>query len=127
LDACCGPIIDGAHAAETAEALMRSRYTAHVLDRRDYLRASWHPRTRPAHADTAADAMAPTRWLGLRILATEAGTAGDAAGTVEFIARYKVGGRAFRLHEISRFERDGGRWLYVEAIPDPTDDRPDVG
>ena len=87
---------------------MRSRYTAFVLGFEDYLLASWHPRTRPL--DFAGS---PRRWLGLKVLPHEAGTADSAI--VEFIARYKAGGRANELHETSRFVREGGRWLYVDG------------
>lgn len=95
---------------------MRSRYSAYVRGLRDYLLASWHPRTRPA-AD-AIDLDPATRWLGLRVL-QHAMTGSDTA-TVEFVARFALGGgRAQRLHECSRFERVAGRWYYVDGdFPD---------
>ncbi len=89
---------------------MRSRYSAYVLGLEDYLLASWHASTRPASLDLASDM--PAKWLGLSVKA--AGKEGD-AGTVEFLARYKAGGRAYRLHERSRFVREGGRWYYVDG------------
>jgi SEC-C motif-containing protein len=109
--ACCAPYIAGLAPAPTALALMRSRYTAHTLGSTRYLLDTWHPRTRP-------DAVAPDdgrRWLGLRIVATTAGGDDDSEGSVEFVARFKVGGRARRLHEASRFVREDGRWLYVDG------------
>jgi SEC-C motif-containing protein len=108
---CCGRFIGGTELPQTAEQLMRSRYSAYTRCDVDYLRATWHPTTRPqaVHADTGV------RWLGLKIIAGEAGAAQDAHGLVEFIARYKLGGRARRLHERSRFERDQGRWFYVDG------------
>ena len=96
-------------AAPDAESLMRSRYTAFVCERSDYLQATWHASTRPATLDFDAGA----KWLGLdvrRYVATDADHA-----VVEFVARYRVAGRAVRLHETSRFVREGGRWFYVDG------------
>lgn len=98
---------------------MRSRYSAYVLGDVDYLRASWHPATRPA----AIDLGKPVNWLGLKIVATHAGGDGDSEGTVEFVARYKVAGRAFRLHEISRFVRQADHWTYFSGTPGRSDSR----
>jgi SEC-C motif-containing protein len=110
-EACCGRFVEGRALPETAEELMRARYTAYTLGRGDYLRTTWHPTTRrnDLHLDD------PVIWLGLDIKRTEAGGANDREGMVEFVARYKVGGRAHRLHEISRFVRREGRWFYVDG------------
>jgi len=108
---CCGPLHDGAEAA-TAEQLMRSRYSAYVLRREDYLLASWHADTRPASLRLASQQPLPT-WLGLEI--RQHHTDGDHA-TVEFVARYRLGGgRAQRQHETSRFVREDGRWFYLDG------------
>jgi SEC-C motif domain protein len=96
--------------APDAEALMRSRYSAFVLDLRDYLLATWHASTRPA---ALAPPQAGLRWLGLNVKRHRPTDADHA--TVEFVARSKLGGRAHRLHECSRFVREGGRWFYVDA------------
>jgi SEC-C motif-containing protein len=96
--------------APTAEALMRSRYSAFVLKLEPYLLATWHPDTRPAALDLANDA---TKWLGLQV--HHHTVDGDHA-IVEFTARYKVGGKAHRLHETSRFIREDGRWLYIDGV-----------
>ncbi|MDK9703460.1 MAG: YchJ family metal-binding protein [Sulfuritalea sp.] len=107
--ACCGRWHAGSPAPD-AESLMRSRYSAYVLGLGDYLLATWHASTRPVALDLAAGPGA--KWLGLEIKSrTEAG---DAA-TVEFVARCRVGGRAQRMHEISRFVREDGRWYYVDG------------
>ena len=91
---------------------MRSRYSAYVLGLRDYLAATWHPSTRPDPFEL--DDTPGLRWLGLEIR-RHAGI-GDDTAVVEFVARYKPGGApAVRLHEISRFERVDGRWLYVDG------------
>jgi SEC-C motif-containing protein len=109
--ACCGRYLDGDMAAPDAEALMRSRYTAYTLLREDYVLATWHVSTRPAQLDLAEEAT--TKWLGLEVKRHEQQDADHAI--VEFVARYKVGGRAHRLHELSRFVREEGKWFYVDG------------
>ncbi|CAG9175840.1 hypothetical protein LMG32289_03427 [Cupriavidus pampae] len=94
---------------------MRSRYSAYVLGLADWLRQTWH-------ASTCPDDVAPeagTRWLGLSVKAHA--QQDDTHATVEFVARYKIGGRAWRLHERSRFvfesreQGEAARWLYVDG------------
>ncbi len=92
---------------------MRSRYAAFVLQLGDYLLATWHPSTRPSELDLAAD---PAKWLGLEVRRHVVEDATHA--TVEFVARYRVAGRGHRLHEISRFVREDGRWLYIDGVID---------
>ena len=108
---CCARYVEGNESAPSAEALMRSRYTAYTLLREDYLLTTWHPSTRPAALGLAEDAA--TKWLGLEVKHHEQQDACHAS--VEFVARYKVNGRAHRLHEISRFVREDGRWLYIDG------------
>ena len=106
---CCAPWHEGA-APPTAEALMRSRYSAYVLKLEDYLLATWHPDTRPSELDLAADG---SKWLGLEV---KKHTEQDAThATVEFVARYRIAGKGHRLHEISRFVREDGRWYYRDG------------
>ncbi|MBN8773042.1 MAG: hypothetical protein BGP20_00710 [Thiobacillus sp. 63-78] len=107
---CCGRFHAGDPAPDAA-SLMRSRYSAYVLGLEEYLRATWHPATCPAVL--GLDATPRPQWLGLAVKAHM--PLDDAHATVEFVARYKLNGRAFRLHEISRFERVDGRWLYVDG------------
>jgi SEC-C motif domain protein len=107
---CCGRYLDGGESAPTAEALMRSRYTAYTLGREDYLLATWHHSTRPASLELGGE---PRKWMGLEVRHHEQPAPDHAV--VDFVARYKVGGRAHRLHEISRFVRDAGQWFYVEG------------
>ena len=110
--ACCGSLHAGERIAATAEALMRSRYSAYVRADAGYLLATWHVSTRPARLDFS-DATA-TRWLGLEVKRHEQSDSDHAV--VEFVARYKIGGAsAVRLHEISRFVREDGRWFYVDG------------
>lgn len=89
---------------------MRSRYSAYVLRLADYLLATWHPSTRPASLERDPPAL---RWLGLEVRRFALSDADHA--TVEFVARSKLGGRAHRLHEVSRFTREDGRWYYLDA------------
>ncbi|MFC4763702.1 YchJ family protein [Dyella koreensis] len=108
---CCGLLHEGATAA-TAEQLMRSRYSAYVLKREDYLLATWHASTRPTTLKLGSQQPAPT-WLGLTVQHHE--SEGDHA-VVEFVARLRYGGgKAQRMHEISRFVREAGRWYYVDG------------
>lgn len=111
LAACCGRWHAGPlHLlAPDAPALMRSRYSAFVLGLGDYLLATWHPRTRPPQIHFEHD----QRWLGLQLRRQQ--IVDDSHATVEFVARSKLGGRAHRLHETSRFVREDGRWFYVDG------------
>ena len=86
---------------------MRSRYSAYVVGLVDYLLATWHPSTAPGELE-----LSPVKWIGLDVRQSE--QSGD-AGVVEFVARCRVNGRAERLHEISRFVREGGRWYYIDG------------
>lgn len=104
---CCGPVHRGEAVAATAEALMRSRYSAFAVGDAAYLRASWHPTTRPARLDLDS----ALRWLGLEIVHALGGMF-DTEGVVEFRARHDRG----VVHERSRFVRDGGRWLYLDGV-----------
>lgn len=93
---------------------MRSRYTAYTLQDEQYLLATWHPSTRPASLQLDADSS--IKWLGLKIIATDKGGDQDNEGRVEFVARYKLNGKAHRLHENSRFSRENQRWYYVDGV-----------
>ncbi|MFF8651317.1 YchJ family protein [Streptomyces griseoluteus] len=104
---CCGRFHSGGVAAPSAEALMRSRYSAFVVGDVEYLVRTWHPRTRPEELDLDPG----TRWTGLEILDTEGGSAFHTTGTVTFRASYRGGS----LHERSRFERVDGAWVYVDG------------
>ncbi len=89
---------------------MRSRYCAYVLGNSDYLLATWHPSTRPPVI--ALQQSGQIKWLGLNVIRAH----NDATqGVVEFVARHKVNGKAHRLHEVSQFEKQNGRWLYIRG------------
>jgi SEC-C motif-containing protein len=109
LELCCGRYLDG-EAAPTAEALMRSRYSAYVLDKHNYLMNTWHSDSRPDEIGGTA-----LQWIGLEIVQTEQGEVTDSEGVVEFIASYVTASKGKRLHETSRFVRENGLWFYVDG------------
>ena len=105
---CCGQYHAGQPAPD-AESLMRSRYSAFVLGDVPYLLATWHSSQRPAELKLETGG----KWLGLEIKRHRVNGADTAE--VEFVARFRVGGKAVRQHERSRFVREDGRWLYVDG------------
>ncbi len=107
---CCLPFHLGA-AAPTAEALMRSRYSAFAFGRRPYLRSTWAPATRPRDVDLDDGVV----WRRLQIVDTARGGPGDDTGVVEFRAAFRSAEGAGVLHERSRFVRLGGRWMYLDG------------
>ncbi|MHB8915086.1 MAG: YchJ family protein [Thiobacillus sp.] len=109
--ACCDRYHAGLLVPPDAEALMRARYSAYVHHMKSYLRATWHPDTCPA--ELGLDAVPRAQWLGLEVRAHR--MLDNDHATVEFVARYKVNGRATRLHEISRFTRVDGLWCYIDG------------
>lgn len=108
---CCAPLLAGDRRAVSAEALMRSRYTAFVVRDVAYLLRTWHPTTRPAGIDPATI----PDWQDLSIVRTEKGRASDDQGVVEFIATARCQDQPFRLHEVSHFVQEAGQWLYVDG------------
>lgn len=112
-EACCGPIVAGERPAPTAEALMRSRFTAFARGDEAHLLRSWHPSTRPARVTFVPR----RRWVRLEILGVEGGQLLDQEGEVEFQAFYDRRSRPGVLHELSRFVRDDeGRWVYLGPV-----------
>ncbi|MFF4285458.1 YchJ family protein [Streptomyces sp. NPDC001739] len=111
---CCAPFHQGSAAAPTAERLMRSRYSAFAVGDTGYLLRTWHPSTRPA----ALDLEPAQRWTRLEILGATGGSAFHTEGTVEFRAHYTLHGHADSQHEHSRFVRQDGAWVYLDALPD---------
>lgn len=116
--ACCARFIDGSALPPDAATLMRSRYSAYVLRNEAYLRATWQAGTCPPDAILSDDE--DLHWLGLEVksalrIRQSTGPAEADQDSVEFVARYKITGRAYRLHEVSRFVREDGRWLYVDG------------
>lgn len=108
-DDCCGAYLEQGLHAPSCEALMRSRYTAFVRGNEAYLLATWHPDTRPQSLQL--DRTPQPRWLGLKIVAVR-----EDPPSVEFVARYRIAGKAHRLHERSRFAQADGKWLYYDGV-----------
>ena len=108
---CCGQYIDLAKAAPTAEKLMRSRYTAYVLKKEEYLLATWHPSKRPKKLVLEDD----IEWLGLEIIRTIKGLEKDFDGKVEFQAAFKSGDKNHFIKELSSFVKKNGRWFYRDG------------
>jgi SEC-C motif-containing protein len=106
---CCEPYHRGA-APATAETLMRARYSAYVLGVLDFVHRTWHERTRPSLAEL--ERKETGKWLGLEV---RRHAALQDQASVEFVARYKIDGRAHRLHEVSRFVREQGQWFYMDG------------
>lgn len=113
LATCCLPYIEGKQQAPTAEALMRSRYTAHALVATDYLWNTWSPATRIRSTKTEIEDWANScEWLGLQIVSTQAGQVQDYDGVVSFIAIYRQNNQLKQHKEISIFEKVGSQWFY---------------
>jgi SEC-C motif-containing protein len=111
--ACCARYHSGEHFPPSAEALMRSRFTAYARRDIDYLLASWDKGKRPAKIDFSRET---AHWHELHILNTKKGQHGDKKGIVEFKAFYTQDGEEYFMHEISRFAKEGQRWLYVDGV-----------
>ncbi|GLW98506.1 YchJ family metal-binding protein [Microtetraspora sp. NBRC 16547] len=109
---CCGRLHRGEAAATTAEALMRSRFSAFSVGDADYLLRTWHPSTRPERVDLDGG----PRWVRLEILETTGGSAFHAEGTVRFRAHYRDHGTPGEMEEHSHFVRHAGAWTYTGTI-----------
>lgn len=113
---CCGPLLAGSLAASTAEALMRSRYTAYALKDASYLNATHHPSTRDETLKASLESSFQNcEWTGLKITGRSAGSPLDDAGTVRFEATFVQKAKPYILKELSRFIKEDGRWLYKDG------------
>lgn len=112
--ACCGKYLESGATATppTAQALMRSRFSAFATGNVAYLLASWHPKTRPAELELDSR----QQWLRLDVLGTEAGGPWDDSGTVHFVAHFRFDGERGQQEENSRFLRTDKRWYYLDAV-----------
>lgn len=111
---CCLPVIKGKRTAETAEQLMRSRYSAYVKKEIDYILTSIHPGSRAGYDEKSTRAWAErAEWNGIKILKTVKGGAGDCEGQVEFIVSYKENGVNHEHHELSSFKKEGQSWYFT--------------
>ena len=115
-DECCGRFIDGDAKPDTAEALMRSRYSAYATENIDYVLATHDPETADElDRDSTAKWAHNSDWQGLEIMRTERGGPDDDNGEVEFIATYTLEGNTYAHHELSTFRRIDGQWFYVDG------------
>ncbi|QWX83749.1 Sec-C motif domain protein [Cellulophaga sp. HaHaR_3_176] len=111
---CCKVAHDNITLVETAEQLMRSRYTAFTMANGDYLMNSHHQKTRPIKEKNSIENWAKSvNWIRLEILNKTKGFKSDTEGTVTFNAYYFENGNVEIIHEKSAFEKDNGNWMYV--------------
>ena len=113
---CCRPFHEGTQTAPTPEKLMRSRYSAYAMELEPYLLSTWHPDTKPDEPLFLDEA--PTKWVELKIKQSQIND-DQVSGIVEFVAIFKVNGKAHRIHEISDFVKENEKWFYVDGqFPD---------
>jgi len=129
---CCQPLHTGEKKANTAEALMRSRYSAYVKHEIPYILNTTAPEPRETLDEKATrDWSEKTDWQGLEIISTTKGGEDDSVGTVEFIAHFKDKGERRNHHEIGRFVKHSGEWMYEDGeMPAPQQvvrDHPKIG
>jgi len=114
---CCEPLHNGTEIAETAEQLMRSRYSAFAVENVDYLVKTHDKATRSKRLRQELESsMGEVKWLRLEVMQTTAGQAGDIEGTVQFTAHYIENGRPGKMTELSIFTKRKGVWYYVEEV-----------
>lgn len=115
---CCQPYLDGTSAPKTAEALMRSRYTAFTQGNMEYIGQTHDPKTRKdLDLDANQKWADESEWLGLKILSTKAGKEDDVSGHVEFIASYRDTTAERQHHELATFRQEDGQWFFVGGHP----------
>jgi SEC-C motif-containing protein len=120
LNECCGPVINGETPAATAEALMRSRFTAFVRGDLDHIKDT-HAKSERTNLDrlAAEHIFSSAEWVSLEIFSVTRGSKGDDIGTVDFAARFKKDGALMVHRERSNFRREEGRWVYVDGEINP--------
>ncbi len=115
-EACCGPYLNGDAKPPTAEALMRSRYTAYANGNIDYIRKTTHNSALPEFDEDAARKWSKeSSWQGLEIISVTGGEEGDTEGEVEFVARYTQRDEEETHHEKAIFKKEGQRWFFVDG------------
>lgn len=116
-ESCCEPFLTGKAQPETAEQLMRARYTAYTKQDIGYLKKTLAKESQSDFDEKASkEWAAKSEWLGLQVLTTQKGAASDKTGVVEFVATYKQNGSKVEHHEVSKFKKnDKGEWRFVEG------------
>jgi SEC-C motif domain protein len=118
---CCYPFLEEEQQADTSEKLMRSRYTAHVKNKIDYIVNTYHPDSRKnTKRSTIEQWASKTSWKGLEIINVSAGGKNAQMGRVEFKAHYKIDNKLKFHHEDSLFQKLDGQWYYVDGITPKT-------
>ncbi len=113
---CCEQLIKGKKEADTAENLMRARYSAYVEKELDYLLESTHPNQRSDYDLKGTKRWAEkSDWDGLQIISTEKGGSGDSQGKVEFIAHYRYKDKRLAHHEMAEFIKEEGKWYFYQG------------
>lgn len=113
---CCSPYHLGKTWPETAEKLMRSRYSAFVKGEVDYISATHHPATRgEVTPKEIEDWSKNAKWLGLQVLNVSKGLETDQAGQVEFVAEYEMEGENYKHHEVAEFKKQSDRWFFQDG------------
>lgn len=112
---CCQPYLSAGQHPQRPSQLMRSRYTAFVLQDADYLVSSWHESCRhPTFKSEISGGFGATQWLGLTVY-EEAEGSNENEGYVSFVARFNENGKQSAIIERSRFVRENGRWYYIDG------------
>lgn len=109
---CCQPVINNHQLATTAEMLMRSRYTAFVLQNAPHIQSTWHIKTRPKMLNFDDH---PVVWLGLQVHECQNGQVSDSSGTVDFTCSSLIKGQLCQLREVSQFHKEDGLWYYLQG------------
>ena len=113
---CCGPILGGAAKAETAEAVMRARYSSYVTGDIKFLKTSATKAVQEEFDEESSKAWSKAaRWHGLEIISTEKGGPSDDEGVVEFRALYSANDEFCNHHEVSRFVREADGWKFADG------------
>ena len=113
---CCEPITKGAVVAETAEQLMRARYTAYTMGNLKFIQDTLAAEAKKDFDMAEAKKWAEkSKWMGLQIIETQDGKAGDSKGVVEFIAKYSAGGQVIEHHEVAQFRKEKDKWVFVDG------------
>ncbi len=132
IETCCGPYLKGDAFPETAEALMRSRYTAFTVADVDYIIKTHDPDTADqVDRENTEEWARKSEWLGFELVSKDKGEAADDFGTIEFVAKYKLKGVTIDHRERATFRKHNGRWVFVDgeqvAGPPIKRDAPKVG
>jgi SEC-C motif domain protein len=117
-DDCCAPFLKGTKKAPSAEAMMRSRYTAYVVKNIDYIdQTQLNEKHEVFNKEEALKWAESSEWMGLEIKGTKKGSENDDTGVVEFVAHYKdkTSGTELRHHETSLFQKQNNEWRFKEG------------